>query len=153
VRTPWIDLLAGRLTKEMCKLLFSDSTTSTGWMKKSNFNTDPEPNEDGNFSIHPIEDQVGMDVCRHHALLCLENKIRDFSQWIRGTDNPVTDSLSQDHHLTNQELTYLLHLKLKYPNQVPKHFEIVLPPKEIISWLTSLLLKLPVKQQLQEKQR
>jgi hypothetical protein len=61
----------------------------------------------------------------------------------------VTDSLSRDHHLTDQELTYLL--RLKYPQQVPKHFEIVPLPTEITSWLTSLLLKLPVKQQLQEK--
>lgn len=134
----------------MCKLSYSDSTTSTGWMKKSNFDTDPEPNKDGSFSIDPIEAQVRMNVCRpHHALLCLNNEIRDFSQWIKGTDNPVTDSLSRDHHLTDQQLTYLL--RLKYPNQVPKHFEIVPLPNEIISWLTSLLLKLPVKQQLQEK--
>jgi hypothetical protein len=82
-------------------------------------------------------------------LLCLENEIRDYSQWIKGTDNPVTDSLSWDHHLTDKELTYLL--RLKYPQQVPQHFEIVPLPTEITSWLTSLLLRLPVKQQLQER--
>jgi hypothetical protein len=149
VITVWIDVLAGRLTSGMCKLSFSDSMTSTGWMKKSNFYTDPEPEEDGTLTVDPIEAEVRMDVCRHHALLCLENEIRDFSQWIKGTDNPVTDSLSRDHHLTDLQLSYLL--RLKYPQQVPKHFKIVPLPKDIISWLTSSLLKLPVKPQLQER--
>ena len=86
VITPWVDMLAGRLTKGMCKLSYSDSTTSTGWMKKSNFDTDPQPDENG-ITKDPIEAKVRMDVCRHHALFCLENEIRDFSQWIEGTDN------------------------------------------------------------------
>jgi hypothetical protein len=148
VITVWLDTLAGRLKKGMCKLSMSDSTTSVGWLKKSNFDTDPGENEDGT-PIDPVEAQIRMELCRKHALLCLDNEIQDFSQWFRGKDNNVTDSLSRDHHLTDEQLTYLL--RLKFPEQVPEHFEIVPLPSEIVSWLTSLLLRLPVKKQLQER--
>jgi hypothetical protein len=37
------------------------------------------------------------------------------------------------------------------PSQIPEHFIIQPLPNEITSWLTALLLRLPVKLQLQEK--
>ena len=147
--TPWIDILAGRLTSGMCKLSMSDSTTSVGWMKKSNFNTDPLPDKDGNLVVDPVENEVRTEACRLHALLCLENNIKDFSQWFRGKENDVSDSLSRDHHIDDKELTNLL--QQHFPQQVPEHLEIVPLPNEIVSWLTSVLQRLPVKPQLQEK--
>ena len=47
---------------------------------------------------------------------------------------------------------YTLHTtwKTKYENIVPPHFKIVPLPNEITSWLTSLLLRLPPKQELVE---
>jgi hypothetical protein len=82
VVTVWLDILAGRLKKGMCKLSMSDSTTSVGWLKKSNFDTDPGGNEDGT-PTDPIEAQTRMELCRKHALLCLDNERQDFSQWFR----------------------------------------------------------------------
>jgi len=37
---PWIDLLNSRLPEESCILSMTDSTTSAGWLRKSNF-SDP----------------------------------------------------------------------------------------------------------------
>jgi hypothetical protein len=41
--------------------------------------------------------------------------------------------------------------KQKFPEQVPEHFKIVPLPNKIISWLTSMLQRLPVKEQLRAK--
>jgi len=35
--TPWIDIVAGRITKGDCALSMTDSATSEGWLRKSNF--------------------------------------------------------------------------------------------------------------------
>ena len=79
----------------------------------------------------------------------MDNAIRDYSQWFPGKETNVADALSQDDDRNNKELTNIL--KSCVPSQLPKHFKIVPPPRKISSWLTSLLLKLPVKEQLQEK--
>ena len=81
--------------------------------------------------------------------MCMENNIKDFSQWFKGKENDVSDSLSRDHHIDDDTLTNLLHLH--YPEQVPGQLKIVPLPKEIASWLTSVLQRLSVKKQLQEK--
>jgi hypothetical protein len=39
---PWIDIIAGRLKKGNCALSMTDSTTSEGWLRKSNFIKDGE---------------------------------------------------------------------------------------------------------------
>jgi hypothetical protein len=43
---PWIDIFAGRLKKGDCELSMTNSTTSEGWLRKSNFI------EDGEDPIH-----------------------------------------------------------------------------------------------------
>ena len=60
----------------------------------------------------------------------------------------MADSLSRDFDLDNVEITK--HLRSSFPSQLPPHFQVVPLPKEIESWLTSLLLRLPVKEQLRE---
>lgn len=141
--TVWIDILAGRLEPESCILSMTDSSTSEGWAKKSNFNTDVD------CEFDRIEAEVRMDVCRHFAELCVENKIRHYSQWFKGKLNDVSDALSRDDDRSNEELTNLLYEHV--PEQMPEHFEIVPLPQEIVSWLTALLQKLPVKEQLRER--
>jgi hypothetical protein len=147
---PWLDMIQGRLKKGDCKLSIADSTTSCGWRRKTNFETDPDLllAEEGTAS-DPIEGIVRMEVCRFDALLLLENEICDFSQWLEGAKNNVSDSLSRDFDIDNEQLTLLL--QQKFPEQVPEHFTIVPLPNEIVSWLTSTLQKLPVKEQLREK--
>jgi hypothetical protein len=79
----------------------------------------------------------------------MENKICDYSQWFPGKKNVVADSLSRDDDRTDEELTFIY--KTFCPEQVPSHFKVVPLPNKIISWLTSVLQKLPVREQLREE--
>ncbi len=38
--SPWVNILAGRLNNGDCSLSMTDSTTSEGWMRKTNFKED-----------------------------------------------------------------------------------------------------------------
>ena len=146
----WYEILCGSLRKGDCALVMGDSTTSTGWYKKSNFDVDPELNPEGTSkTMAPIEAEVRNDVCRHHALTVLENEIVEYAQWFKGEENVVADSLSRDDDRTDEELTTIL--KTHCSSQVPEDFKILRLPKEIDSWLTSVLQRLPVKEQLRSK--
>ena len=74
--------------------------------------------------------------------------IREYSQWFRGEDNVVADSLSHDDDRSDEELTQLFCTHCS--SQIPPHFKIQPLPNKITSWLTALLLKLPVSKQLKE---
>ena len=138
--TPWIDIIAGRLQPGDCSLSMTDSSTSEGWSRKTNFK------EDGD---DPIQATVRLEVARGHAQRFMENEIKDYSQWFPGKENDVSDALSRDDDRDDEELIHVL--KTFVPSQLPLHFRIVPLPNEIVSWLTSLLQKLPVKEQLQER--
>jgi hypothetical protein len=138
--TVWIDLLAGRLKPGDCSLSMTDSTTSEGWARKTNFKEDGE---------EPIQATIRIEVARSHALRLLENNIKDYSQWFQGKANDVADALSRDDDRSDEELTHIL--RTYVPSQVPKHFSIVPLPNEISSWLISLLQRLPEKEQLRER--
>ena len=138
--TVWIDIINGRLKHGDCSLSMTDSTTSEGWTRKTNFKEDRED---------PIQATVRIQVAREHATRLMEHGIKDYSQWFPGKENDVADALSRDDDRDDEELTQILHSHV--PSQMPRHFEIVPLPNEISSWLTSLLRKLPVKEQLQER--
>ena len=76
----------------------------------------------------------------------ISNGIREYSQWFHGANNNVAAALSRDKDRTDNELTQIS--RSHRPSQLPQYFEIVPLPNEILSWLTLLLLRLPVKQQL-----
>jgi len=137
--TPWIDILAGRLRPGNCSLSMTDSSTSEGWARKTNFKEDGED---------PIQATVRLEVARAHARRLMKNQIRDYSQWFPGKENDVSDALSRDDDRSDEELTSILYSHV--PTQMPEHFRIVPLPEEIDLWLTSLLLRLPVKEQLRE---
>ena len=138
--TPWIDIIAGRLTHGDCALSMTDSTTSVGWLRKSNFIEDGES---------PIQATIRLEVARHHALHYLNNGIQEYSQWFRGVENNVADALSRDDDRSDNKLTKIL--RSHCPSQVPPHFEIVPLPNKITSWLTLLLQRLPQKKELAEE--
>ena len=140
--SPWIDVLEGRLNKGDCVLSMTDSTTSAGWIRKTNFK------EDGD-DFNKIEASVRIEIARHHASLMINAGIKEYSQWFEGKKNQVADALSREFELTKQNLTNTL--RSSFPSQLPEHFEIVQLPIEISSWLISLLQKLPVKEQLREE--
>ena len=138
--TPWIDMITARLKKGDCFLSMTDSSTSEGWLKISNFS---ELGED------PIQAEVRIEVCRSDAKRKLEFEVKDYSQWFPGDHNDVSDALSRDDDRSDEELIRLLY---KFcPSQMPSHFKIVPLPAEIVSFLTSILQKLPVKTQFKER--
>jgi len=96
-----------------------------------------------------VQASVRIHVAREHARRYMNLGIRDYSQWFPGIENNVADSLSRDMHLSDETLVSLL--RTTFPTQVPSHFKIVPLPNEIVSWLTSLLLQLPVKEQFKEE--
>lgn len=136
--TPWVDIIAGRLNRGDCALSMTDSTTSAGWLRRSNFREFDDE----------VQASARITVARSHARHYMNQGIRDYSQWFRGSHNNVADSLSRDLHLSDELLTS--HIIKHFPSQVPENFRIVPLPNEIVSWMTSLLLTLPVKEQYRE---
>ena len=65
----------------------TDSSTSEGWLRKSNFK------EDGEI---PIQATVRLEVSRSDAKRIMENKIKNYSQWFHGWMNDVSDALYRD---------------------------------------------------------
>ena len=140
-------LFIGVIKRGDCVLTMSDSMVSTSWLRKSNF--DEEPEDAADPELAKINAAVRNEVCRDDALTAMENEICDYSQWFPGKKNVVADALSRDDDRTDEELTSIF--KTFCPEQVPSHFKIVPLPNEITSWLISVLQKLPVREQLREE--
>jgi hypothetical protein len=85
--TVWVEVFAGRISKEDCVLSMTDSSTSEGWTRKSNFKIDPI-NADCDFD--PVEAKVRTDVCRRFAELCLNIKFCQYTMWFKGAENDVS---------------------------------------------------------------
>jgi hypothetical protein len=137
--TPWIDILSGRLQSGDCALSMTDSSTAEGWMWKTNFR---ESDED------QVQTDVRIEAARKFAMDFNDHGIKSYSQWFPGKENIVADALSRDDDRSDEELTSILFRFA--PHQMPNHFRIVPLPSEIVSWLTSLLSRLPVKEQYRE---
>ncbi len=113
----------------------TNSTTSEGWFQKSNF---IKVDED------PIQATMRLELAGLHATHAPMEPENEASGFVV-PNNKVTNALTQNNR-TNDELTQILCSHC--PSQLPKHFKIVPLPNKIVSWLTLLLLRLPVKQQL-----
>jgi len=138
--TPWIDIIKGRLQLGDCALSMTDSTTSEGWLRKTNFSE---------LGDNPIQATARLEAARMQAMHYMPLGIREYSQWFKGEANVVTDALSRDNDHSDHELTHIFHTHC--PSQIPLHFEIQPLPNEIISWLTAFLLMLPANPQYNEK--
>jgi hypothetical protein len=95
-----------------------------------------------------IQATICLKVAHLHASQYLLHRIMEYSQWFSGAANTVAGALSRVDDRPDEELTRILCSHC--PSQVPKHVKIVPLPSKITSWLTSLLLWLPVKPQLVE---
>jgi hypothetical protein len=140
---PWIDILEENLPPFTCILSQTDSTTSAGWLKKSNF----KESEDESKAMTKAK----LKMSRDHALRLMQHKIKDYSQWFPGVENEVADSLSRDHHINDNELTSIFFSKT--PSQVTQEFKISPLPQEISSFLLSMLQSLPEGTQQQERHK
>ena len=133
--TPWVDMLAGRLNHSNCALLMMDSSMSVG---RETIEEDADA----------VRAMVRIETAHHHATLFLNVGIKEYSQWFSGWENNVADTLLCDFYCPDNKLTQIV--RDTCPSQLPQLFQIVLLPNKISSWLTLLLLKLPVKEQLQK---
>ena len=140
---PWIDILENNMPQYSCLLSMTDSTTTQGWLKKSNFQ---ENDKESKQMTH-----AKLRISREHALRMLNNNCKDYSQWFPGEDNDLADSLSRDFHLTDDQL-YSLYFN-SIPSQTPSNLKISPLPKEISSFLYSILQTLPGDTQQREKHK
>ena len=118
VITPWIDIIAKRLGPGDCSLSMTDSSTSEGWLRKSNFKEDGE---------NPIQATIRLEVSRSDAKRIMENKIKNYSQWFPGWMNDVSDALSRDDDRSDNEIINIF--RSFTPSQIPDHFDIVPLPR------------------------
>ena len=92
-------LLASRLDRGDCALSMTNSTTSAGWLHKTNFReltgNDPDP----------VQARVQIETARHHAILLLKAGVKEYSQWFPGRKNNVADALSRDFDCSDAALT------------------------------------------------
>jgi hypothetical protein len=70
---------------------------------------------------NPIQASTHVKAARKYAKVFLNADVKGHSQWFAGKKNNVTNSLSQDWHRTNNELTSIF-LSL-FPNQIPDPFQ------------------------------
>ena len=131
----WIDAHHNRIPPESCLLSMGDSTAATGWMRRYNFQPENEQDTDTTAKL---------TAARKIARIVQELDSCLYSQWFPGIENVLADSLSRDHHLTDQNFTAFLSLHI--PKQLPQDFHLAPLPPEINSWLCSLLAKMPEKQ-------
>ena len=132
VVTVWVEISEGRVPPLSCILSMTDSTTTAGWLRKSNFQEDDENSE---------QLLCKQELAREHASRLLNSTIKEYPQWFQGEFNDVSDALSRDFILTNSQLTSLLCSTV--PDQLPDNFVIAPLPREIDSFISRWLLKMP----------
>jgi hypothetical protein len=129
----------GQLKEGNYALSMTDSNTSEGWMRKTNFKEE----------MDHVQATVRIEVVRNPTTQYVNNGIREYSQWFPGSKDNVADALSRDMDRTDTELTQILFTHV--PSQVPSTFKIVpLPPNKIVFWVTLLLQKLPMQKRHRE---
>ena len=102
-------------------LAFTDTFSALGWLYKTAFKENQEAHD---------------DVARFLAETCIKWDSALYSQHVRGVHNVVSDILSRDRHIDNNQLAFML--KQLFPDQVHHNFKIYTLPPEIVSWLGSL---------------
>ena len=136
---PWIDIIHNRLPPLSCILAMTDSTTSSGWLRKSNFHDSGDTKSQMNGKLR---------AARSHALRMIKHQIREYSQWFPGRQNHIADSLSRDFDLLDSELISLY--RSKFNSQLHQRFNIAPLPQKIASWICSWLQKMSEQPRLHE---
>ena len=142
VVTVWLEIREGQVPPLSCVLSMTDSTTTAGWLRKSNFQEDGENHE---------QLLCKQELARDHAARLLRNTIKEYPQWFRGEFNDVSDALSRDYILSNSQLTSLLYSTV--PEQLPDNFGITPLPPEIESFISWWLLQMPARKPPREQRQ
>ena len=132
----WLDIVENTTKPEDCLLSIGDNTSALGWMRRSNF----RQTEDTDSSW-----EVKQHLGRHLANLILKSDTLLYKQWLKGKENVVADSLSRDNYYLSNN-SHERFLSLTVPQQLPPNFRIRPLPREIYSFIISILQKLPDKQ-------
>jgi hypothetical protein len=108
---PWVDIIRGCLKAGDCVLSMTNSTTLEGQLRKTNFS------ELGDKTIQAL---VRLKAERMHAMKYMTTGIREYSQWFKGEDNVVADSLSCNYNWSDEELTqfFCTHCPSQIPPQI-----------------------------------
>lgn len=114
-------------TPHPCILNRSDSTSTVGWLRKSNHDPEDAP-------IHN-------EVARFHARSMMAREACNYSQHLPGRLNIIADSLSRDFHLSDEQLISML--TSLHPSLSPSQIKLVPPPPEITSWIASMAQRWP----------
>ena len=96
-------------------LAFTDISSALGWMH--------------NASFYPVNEGGHDTVTRWMGWKFVSNEASLYSQYIKGTDNIIADSLSRDFNISDQYLTKNINSIL--PPQTSASFHIKLPPRDI----------------------
>ena len=123
----WLDYLNGEIPPLSCILALTDSSSACGWLHKSSFTS-------SDHSFHA-------EVAELLATIFIDADSSLYSQHFAGSLNVIADSLSRDHHLSDSQLSQLLHHH--FPQQVPPNFTISPLPPTIISWINCRLREQP----------
>ena len=97
----------------------------------------------------PDQATARIAITRTHATLFLEQGIKEYLQWFPGKDNTVADALLQDFDRSDSELTSIL--RSSVPLAASPAFSDSTASQRNQLVVPSLLLKLPVKEQLREE--
>ena len=134
-----LDIFEGVIEPEDCILMMGDSSNGMGWVRKSNFQETGE---------NDLDQAAKLAVARELAEVSIDNSLVVYSQWFPGKDNIIPDVLSRDWHLPDNDMLKLLtHL---FPSQLHPDFNLSPLPKEIESWISSILLLLPQREERQK---
>jgi hypothetical protein len=124
----WMDHFYQIIEPEDCILSQTDSSTTMGWLKKSNFADKPD-------------EAIQLATARKLADILMESESCLYSQWFPGALNNIANSLSRDFHIESSHLCTLL--LSHFPDQAPFGLTILPVPPGIVYWLTCLLRSQP----------
>jgi hypothetical protein len=104
-----------------CFLCIGDNTSALGWIRKSKFRPDKDPEQASHLAL-----------ARHITHLLAELDVTQGGKWLPGVDNGVADALSRRHELNDSDLTD--YIVSSFPTQTPIGFHIKALPPRITSW-------------------
>jgi hypothetical protein len=108
--------------RDDCFLIVGDNTSALGWIRKSNFTPEKDP-----------EQATHLALARHITAMLADFGVTQSGQWRPGVDNGVADTLSRQHDPSDAELTDLIFKS--FPEQTPNGFQIQALAPEITSWV------------------
>ena len=89
----WVDILDGSVTPQICMLALTDNSSACGWIHKSNLIS-------ADHSFHAA-------IAKKLATLFISADSFIYFQHFAGKLNVISDSLSQDHHISDANLAFL----------------------------------------------